>query len=105
MIHVVVQCCSCAQFQVQSRKKVNTWSCPLCGTRQSIRKVYLESESAAECRQLVMQLSQAYGEQRDQAVGLPTSSEPASSDIELAASRASVPTKQPSKWDKYLSPQ
>jgi hypothetical protein len=52
-----------------------------------------------------MQLSQAYGEQRDQAVGLPTSSEPASSDIELAASQASVPTKQPSKWDKYLSPQ
>ena len=36
-----VQCCECAVFQSQIVKKIPKFSCALCGTKQSVRQVWL----------------------------------------------------------------
>ncbi|XP_061168197.1 MRN complex-interacting protein-like [Saccostrea echinata] len=53
----VLQCYSCATFQVQQVKKSsNKWNCKLCGEKQSIKKVFGRG-SGADCRHHVQRLN------------------------------------------------
>ncbi|KAJ3281800.1 Sperm associated antigen 1 [Borealophlyctis nickersoniae] len=55
----ILQCYedSCKTFQVQQVKKVNKWTCKVCGAKQSLQKVFFESGAAADCRPVVQQLN------------------------------------------------
>ncbi|XP_044060970.1 MRN complex-interacting protein isoform X2 [Siniperca chuatsi] len=56
----VLQCFSCQSFQVQQVKKVNRWSCKLCGEKQSLLKEFGRG-SAADCRRHVQKLNAVRG--------------------------------------------
>ncbi|XP_047440603.1 MRN complex-interacting protein isoform X2 [Mugil cephalus] len=56
----VVRCFSCQSFQVQQVKKVNRWSCKLCGEKQSLVKEYGRG-SGADCRRHVQKLNAMRG--------------------------------------------
>ncbi|KAI8898826.1 hypothetical protein BC833DRAFT_564618 [Globomyces pollinis-pini] len=53
---LVLRCCQddCKLFQVQQKKKVQKWTCSVCGTRQSTMQIYLAS-NAQDCRILVQE--------------------------------------------------
>lgn len=57
----VVQCYSCATFQVHQVKKVTKWACKLCGEKQSLKKVFGQG-TGAECREHVQKLNTRRGE-------------------------------------------
>uniref|UniRef100_A0A3B4BBA7 MRN complex-interacting protein N-terminal domain-containing protein n=1 Tax=Periophthalmus magnuspinnatus TaxID=409849 RepID=A0A3B4BBA7_9GOBI len=56
----VLRCFSCEVFQVQQVKKVNKWSCKLCGQKQSVLKEFGRG-SGADCRRHVQKLNAARG--------------------------------------------
>ncbi|KAF7228747.1 MRN complex-interacting protein isoform X2 [Nothobranchius furzeri] len=61
----VVRCFSCESFQVQQVKKVNRWSCKLCGQKQSLLKEFGRG-SGADCRRHVQKLNALRGAQVDE---------------------------------------
>ena len=62
----IVRCCSCLTFQVQQKKKVNKFSCRLCGTKQSLQRIYGQSYKAADLRPIVQDLNMAEGSTREE---------------------------------------
>ncbi|XP_078100548.1 MRN complex-interacting protein [Sander vitreus] len=56
----VVRCFSCQSFQVHQVKKVNRWSCKLCGEKQSLKKEFGRG-SGADCRRHVQKLNAMRG--------------------------------------------
>ncbi|XP_060903688.1 MRN complex-interacting protein isoform X2 [Labrus mixtus] len=56
----VVRCFSCQSFQVQQVKKVNKWSCKLCGKKQTLLKEFGRG-SGADCRRHVQKLNAMRG--------------------------------------------
>ncbi|KAJ2717340.1 hypothetical protein H4R19_000092 [Coemansia spiralis] len=60
----VVRCAgdSCAKFQTQQEKKANKWTCVVCGLKQSLRRVYLQSTTPKDCRAAVMELNMSRGQ-------------------------------------------
>eukprot|EP01137_Pigoraptor_chileana_P001748 Opistho-2@2092 len=55
---MVVRCCAdhCATFQVHQVNKAKKWTCKICGTKQSVRKTFVEG-AAAHCRVAVQGLN------------------------------------------------
>ncbi|XP_029368629.1 MRN complex-interacting protein [Echeneis naucrates] len=56
----VLRCSSCESFQVQQVKKVNRWSCKVCGQKQSLLKEFGRG-SGADCRRHVQRLNAMRG--------------------------------------------
>ncbi|CAK6980827.1 MRN complex-interacting protein isoform X1 [Scomber scombrus] len=56
----VLRCVTCQSFQVQQVKKVNRWSCKLCGEKQSLLKEFGRG-SGADCRRHVQKLNAMRG--------------------------------------------
>ncbi|KAJ1983563.1 hypothetical protein H4R33_004701 [Dimargaris cristalligena] len=52
----------CGAFQVHQAKKANRWQCKICNQRQSLKRVYAESEDSAECRRVVQTLNMRRGD-------------------------------------------
>ena len=59
-------CASCSAFQVVQQTKQRKFTCPLCGTKQSLTRSY-RTGSARECREAVQALSSAWGAVSDAA--------------------------------------
>ena len=57
----VLRCSECEAFQVQLEKMAKTFSCSLCGAKQSLQRIYAKSLKAKDCRELVMQYNAARG--------------------------------------------
>ncbi|KAI9105846.1 hypothetical protein DFS34DRAFT_574537, partial [Phlyctochytrium arcticum] len=55
----IIQCYAedCRVFQVQQAKKVQKWKCVVCGEKQSLLRVYFESQVAGDCRARVQELN------------------------------------------------
>ena len=58
----VIRCFSCSCFQVQLSKKSTKFKCTMCGTNQTLQKVYAISSDAKDCRKVCMELNEARGE-------------------------------------------
>ncbi|XP_005096819.1 uncharacterized protein LOC101846282 [Aplysia californica] len=56
----VLQCADCNTFQVLQVTKTNKWKCKLCGSKQSVRKVYGRG-TGADCRRHVQKLNTVRG--------------------------------------------
>lgn len=57
----VIKCFSCSTFQVQQAKKAGKFKCTMCGTSQTLQKIYAVSSDARDCRQVCMGLNEARG--------------------------------------------
>eukprot|EP01083_Nonionella_stella_P261391 890062_1 len=53
-----VRCYNCQTFVAQQKKKVKKWKCPICGSKQSVKRIYGTSNSGKDIRQLIVQLNQ-----------------------------------------------
>ncbi|KAI9002260.1 hypothetical protein BC832DRAFT_110581 [Gaertneriomyces semiglobifer] len=55
----VLQCYSdaCRLYQVQQEKKSKKWTCTVCGSKQSLQRVFFASSAASDCRKAVQQLN------------------------------------------------
>ncbi|XP_042273950.1 MRN complex-interacting protein isoform X2 [Thunnus maccoyii] len=97
----VLRCFTCQSFQVQQVKKVNRWSCKLCGEKQSLLKEFGRG-SGAECRRHVQKLNAMRGavmeEQEQNAWSLWKLTE--EKPEEPRDDQVSRP--QVSRWSKYL---
>ncbi|XP_068460327.1 MRN complex-interacting protein isoform X2 [Clinocottus analis] len=56
----VIRCCTCQSFQVQQVKKINKWSCKLCGQKQTLMKEFGRG-SGSDCRRHVQKLNAMRG--------------------------------------------
>ncbi|TPX66720.1 hypothetical protein SpCBS45565_g04263 [Spizellomyces sp. 'palustris'] len=58
-LHQVIQCYAdaCKMFQVQQAKKVQKWTCTVCGAKQSLKNVFFESTTGSDCRKAVQELN------------------------------------------------
>lgn len=65
--YLAIQCAipECGLFQVASKTKSSKFTCKVCGHKQSIQRVLLNSESAKECRQLVQTKNAQKGERTE----------------------------------------
>ena len=43
---LAVRCCECKRFQVQQQTKAARFTCPVCGQKQSVLKVFLSGSRA-----------------------------------------------------------
>ena len=64
--YIAVACCECQRFQVQQVKKKPGFSCPVCNTNQSVRKVYGRAAQAKPIREAVAQLNAQQAAQQTQ---------------------------------------
>lgn len=55
--YIAVQCFQCKVFQVERTKKQNKWTCKICNSKQSVRKVYAISTQAKDIRLVVQELN------------------------------------------------
>ncbi|XP_033485631.1 MRN complex-interacting protein isoform X2 [Epinephelus lanceolatus] len=100
----VVRCFTCQSFQV---KKVNKWSCKLCGVKQSLLKEFGRG-SGADCRRHVQKLNAMRGarmeEQEQQAWSLweQVEAEGEGEEEYDQVSQTQVSQTQVSRWSKYL---
>lgn len=56
-IFLALQCAYCSIYIVQQRTANGKWSCRRCNSKQSITRVFAESESGAQIRQVIQKLS------------------------------------------------
>ena len=102
-------CCAfCQAFQVQQVKKVAKFSCTLCGSKQSVLRVYAISGSAKDVRGVVQRLNMARGSQAEQPVQQPVQQEP--EEEEEGAGEATCPAgatapRAPPCWSDYQEPE
>ncbi|XP_040200919.1 MRN complex-interacting protein isoform X1 [Rana temporaria] len=103
----VLCCFSCHTFQVHQVKKSKTWTCKLCGEKQSLIKVFGQG-SAADCRRHVQKLNLLQGKVEQTAItttGLNWQNDACENDYDSTQSSGSS---QPhigapvSCWSKYL---
>jgi len=60
--HIVVRCYACQSFQAQQLRKTNDFVCKMCGSKQSVRKIYARSFKAADIRPIVQEYNMKRGE-------------------------------------------
>eukprot|EP00474_Spongospora_subterranea_P010755 CRZ11213.1 hypothetical protein [Spongospora subterranea] len=109
---IIVRCSECSSFQIRQQRKDAKFTCVLCCTGQSVRKIYSRSESAGALRPVVQNLNMDAGtmienrqRQRNepQMDCLPDAVDPCSDDPwskmchEIAGN-----ADKPSKWDGFL---
>ncbi|KAK4535343.1 hypothetical protein CDCA_CDCA04G1368 [Cyanidium caldarium] len=58
-----VQCCTCAQFQVQQERRDGRFQCRCCAQLQSVQRVVARSGLARDVRQVVQRRNRQRGEQ------------------------------------------
>ncbi|KAJ3079373.1 hypothetical protein HDU99_010968 [Rhizoclosmatium hyalinum] len=98
----VVRCFQCSAFVVQQEKKSNKWQCTLCGSKQSVTKVYFESHVAADTRAAVQELNMRRGENEAVRVNLLSeSTAPANLTTTKPPSNQSQSQSQLSKWKQF----
>ena len=68
----VLKCFSCSTFQVQQAKKAGKFKCTMCGTNQTLQKIYAVSSDARDCRQVCMRLNEVRGEEGETTVAAET---------------------------------
>ncbi|KAM6951934.1 MRN complex-interacting protein [Lycodopsis pacificus] len=97
----VLRCSTCESFQVQQVKKVNKWSCKLCGEKQSLLKEFRRG-SGADCRRHVQKLNASRGAMMEE-------QDTWSLRKQVEADRQDVPEEHDqmrptgsSRWSKYL---
>ncbi|XP_068571424.1 MRN complex-interacting protein [Cebidichthys violaceus] len=97
----VIRCSTCESFQVQQVKKVNKWSCKLCGEKQSLLKEFGRG-SGADCRRHVQKLNTSRGATMEE-------QDTWSLRKQVEADREDVPEEYDqmrptgsSRWSKYL---
>lgn len=108
-IFLVYQCAECRTFQSgQQKKNTNKFECKLCHVKQSIRKVFQESDSASDLRPIVQRLNELRGEQ-EQFVFRGAVDENEGDDSfypeespDLAYSAPVEPVARPSRWAQFL---
>ncbi|XP_030001384.1 MRN complex-interacting protein isoform X2 [Sphaeramia orbicularis] len=96
----VLRCFSCQTFQVQQVKKVNRWSCKLCGQKQSVLKEFGRG-SGADCRRHVQKLNAMRGAMMEE------EEEATRSLWQQAAPEGGAEEQvdlQVSLWNKYVDP-
>lgn len=107
---LALQCFSCDAFQVQQAKKVPKWCCVLCGSKQSVRKIFAKSASAKDVRTRVQQLNMARGELAAASTTDAEATEPGGGDAPMvhkathqAATVVDANAGAPSsRWSQYL---
>ncbi|XP_072251198.1 MRN complex-interacting protein [Leuresthes tenuis] len=103
----VVRCFTCQAFQVQQVKKVNRWSCKLCGQKQSLLKEFGQG-SAADCRRHVQKLNAMRGAameaQEHSTWSLCEQVEADGEEEQRADQLIQVRDFQVSRWNKYIHP-
>jgi hypothetical protein len=63
----IVKCFNCSMYQVDINKKsTNKWQCKLCGSKQTLKQVFFESDCAKDCRERVKQLNSLNGQRQEQ---------------------------------------
>ncbi|ORY40488.1 hypothetical protein BCR33DRAFT_852798 [Rhizoclosmatium globosum] len=98
----VVRCFQCSAFVVQQEKKSNKWQCTLCGSKQSVTKVYFESHVAGDTRAAVQELNMRRGENEAVRVNLLSeSTAPANLTTTKPPSNQSQSQSQSSKWKQF----
>ncbi|KAJ2777775.1 hypothetical protein H4R18_004970 [Coemansia javaensis] len=110
----VVRCASdgCAKFQSQQEKKSGKWACVVCGLKQSLRRVYLQSSVAKECRAAVMELNMSRGQAAAAAAAAASAAaaraqshrphaDTGHSDICYATDQGEAGPLAASRWDEY----
>ncbi|XP_023276431.1 MRN complex-interacting protein [Seriola lalandi dorsalis] len=101
----VVRCFSCESFQVQQVKKVNRWSCKVCGDKQSLLKEFGRG-TGADCRRHVQKLNAIRGamiEEQEQNTWSLWEQVEADGEEEPEEERDNqVSQTQVSRWFKYL---
>lgn len=90
-----VRCCECKRFQVQQQTKAAKFTCPVCGQKQSVLKVYCTASRAAEVRQQVS----AWNMQAAQNEQLVVSDD---DDDVLCPERSEVVAADTSAWEAFL---
>ncbi|KAI9355377.1 hypothetical protein DFJ73DRAFT_825414 [Zopfochytrium polystomum] len=106
-LFLVVRCVECAAFQVQQKKKVPKWSCPLCQTKQSLLRVYHESDLAKDCRPVAQRLNELRGEADDlvveqRALRMEERGDDFSGPHSLEGTRLGPSTERPSMWATFV---
>ncbi|XP_028329401.1 MRN complex-interacting protein [Gouania willdenowi] len=86
-----VRCFRCDSFQVQQVKKVNKWSCKMCGIKQSLLKEYGRG-SGADCRRQVQKLNAMRGAKLEEC----------NNGVQCEQTEEQVRPAQSSRWNKYL---
>jgi hypothetical protein len=94
---IAIQCYQCKTFQVGRQTKSNKWTCKLCNSKQSIRKIYAVSNQAKDIRKLIQKLNL----ERHKIEENLKQSEPSSPETNSVVQQK--PPKQ-SKWAKYMPP-
>ncbi|KAF2077412.1 hypothetical protein CYY_001261 [Polysphondylium violaceum] len=59
--YILVKCFSCTTFQVQQKNKKNSFSCKMCGAKQTVQKVYGISNTAKPLSELVKKYNMDQG--------------------------------------------
>ncbi|RKO83312.1 hypothetical protein BDK51DRAFT_27058, partial [Blyttiomyces helicus] len=89
-------------------KKLPKWKCVICGEKQSVTKVFHESDAASECRQIVQRLNTSRSERDELALAaLQTVPRADSARLPLSpkhSSNASESPLQPSRWAAFVEP-
>lgn len=100
----MVRCYSCGTFQAKQRTKSKKWNCKLCGSKQSLRKVYACSSKAADIRPIVMNLNMARSHQNleDEADEDESNEQHQTVLLPEDQTEAKMGGNAGSKWDAYL---
>jgi hypothetical protein len=91
---IAVQCYQCKTFQVGRQTKTNKWTCKICNSKQSVRKIYAVSNQAKDIRQIIQKLNI----ERPKIEENLKQSEPSEQEKPVEKPR------QQSKWEKYMQP-
>ncbi|XP_040903431.1 MRN complex-interacting protein [Toxotes jaculatrix] len=105
----VLRCFRCDKFQVQQVKKVNRWSCKVCGEKQSLFKEFGRG-SGADCRRHVQKLNAMRGammEEQERHTWSPweqveADGEERDEQVRTLSSVCQDRPTQVSRWSKYL---
>ena len=65
VVYIVVACGECEKFQVQQENKRKGFSCKVCGTKNSVRKVWAKSCKAKDVRPVCQSLNMKVGMKKD----------------------------------------
>ncbi|KAK7916258.1 hypothetical protein WMY93_012019 [Mugilogobius chulae] len=100
----VLRCFSCEIFQVQQVKKVNKWTCKVCGQKQSVVKEFGRG-CGADCRRHVQKLNGARGAKMEEEAKVRAEMDTQTHwhETEFAEEEEQQQLYKPvSRWDKYM---
>jgi hypothetical protein len=107
--YIAVQCFQCHAFQVAQQTKANKWSCKICNSKQTVRKIFAISYQAKDIRPIVQDLNLKRGEieknQKNQKLESDNNEDLNSYLLENENNEANDEPKitlQPRKWAKYV---